>query len=279
MQNHGVKDSALGTAAAGDRVPEWLEKWASLILRFVEEERALLPAQLCAIPPPTAFYTPTSAEIEARGGNYCFKCNSFGNGGLHCSVCTRYVEQGAAPPGQCSDTVRHCPAGVSENRLQNIVITLDKVKRYLRQPGQPLRPPLQPLSDEEVRTITSDAPSIVLSSCSSYECRTSAGRYKGEHHCRAASAARLSPAMSTAPLLFETDRLCGTLTHWHPDADFTDTMTLSRQAARHLWTGERSVMRRLLRGAAGGLADAALSRGISVSVSPEELLRLLQVCK
>ncbi len=68
MQNHGVKDSALGTAAAGDRVPEWLEKWASLILRFVEEERALLPAQLCAIPPPTAFYTPTSAEIEARGG-------------------------------------------------------------------------------------------------------------------------------------------------------------------------------------------------------------------
>ncbi len=54
---------------------------------------------------------------------------------------------------------------MSENRLQNIVITLDKVKRYLRQPGQPLRPPLQPLSDEEVRTITTDAPSIVLSSC------------------------------------------------------------------------------------------------------------------
>lgn len=41
-------------------------------------------------------------------------------------------------------------AGVAENRLQNIVITLDKVKRFLRQPGQPLGPPLQLLSDEEV---------------------------------------------------------------------------------------------------------------------------------
>lgn len=41
-------------------------------------------------------------------------------------------------------------AGVAENRLQNIVITLDKVKRFLRQPGQPLGPPLQLLSDDEV---------------------------------------------------------------------------------------------------------------------------------
>lgn len=85
--------------------------------------------------------------------------------------------------------------------------------------------------------------------------------------------------MSTAPLLLETDRPCGTSTHWHPDSESTNTLTLSRQVARHLWTGERSVMRRLLRGAAGGLADAALSRGLSVSVNPEELLRLLQVCR
>lgn len=85
--------------------------------------------------------------------------------------------------------------------------------------------------------------------------------------------------MATAPLLLETDRPCGTSTHWHPDSESTNTLTLSRQVARHLWTGERSVMRRLLRGAAGGLADAALSRGLSVSVNPEELLRLLQVCR
>lgn len=32
--------------------------------------------------------------------------------------------------------------GVSENRLQNIVITLDKIKLALRQPSQPESPPL-----------------------------------------------------------------------------------------------------------------------------------------
>ena len=66
-QKHGIKGSALGWGTGGGRVPGWLEKWASLILRFVEEEQDLLPAQLCAIPPPLAFYTPTSAAIEARG--------------------------------------------------------------------------------------------------------------------------------------------------------------------------------------------------------------------
>lgn len=68
-QKHGIKDSALGSLDAGDRVPPWLEKWAALTLQFVEEEQALLPPQLCAIPPPQAFYTPSSAAIEARGAD------------------------------------------------------------------------------------------------------------------------------------------------------------------------------------------------------------------
>lgn len=67
VQRHGIKDSALGSDAVGDRVPAWLEKWAALTLCFVEEETALLPPQLCAIPPPQAFYTPSSAAVEARG--------------------------------------------------------------------------------------------------------------------------------------------------------------------------------------------------------------------
>ena len=36
-----------------------------------------------------------------------------------------------------------------DNRLQNIVITLDKVKRYLGEPGQPQGPPLHALTDAE----------------------------------------------------------------------------------------------------------------------------------
>jgi hypothetical protein len=39
--------------------------------------------------------------------------------------------------------------GVAENRLQNLIITLDKVKHVLRQPGQPQGPPLRLLSEAE----------------------------------------------------------------------------------------------------------------------------------
>ena len=35
----------------------------------------------------------------------------------------------------------HVCAGVSDNRLQNVVITLDKVKLCLERPGQPPPPP------------------------------------------------------------------------------------------------------------------------------------------
>ena len=41
-------------------------------------------------------------------------------------------------------------AGVSDNRLQNIVITLDKIKLCLHKSGNTCKPPLRLLSDEEV---------------------------------------------------------------------------------------------------------------------------------
>ena len=31
LQKHGLGDSALGSVGHGDRVPEWLEKWAALV--------------------------------------------------------------------------------------------------------------------------------------------------------------------------------------------------------------------------------------------------------
>lgn len=40
-------------------------------------------------------------------------------------------------------------AGVRANRLQSLAITLDKMKLYLATPGQPLTPPLVPLSDAD----------------------------------------------------------------------------------------------------------------------------------
>lgn len=40
--------------------------------------------------------------------------------------------------------------GVVANRLQNVVITLDKVRMVLAQSGQPKTPCLRKLSDEEV---------------------------------------------------------------------------------------------------------------------------------
>lgn len=48
-------------------VPEWLEKWAALIMEYVETEQALLPQELLALRPPYATYTPASAAAEAKG--------------------------------------------------------------------------------------------------------------------------------------------------------------------------------------------------------------------
>ena len=84
-------ESALRGRSRTARVPEWLEKWAALIMEYVETEQALLPRELLALRPPYATYTPASAAAEAKG--------------------------------------------VSDNRLQNVVITLDKVKLCLERPG------------------------------------------------------------------------------------------------------------------------------------------------
>lgn len=48
-------------------MPEWLEKWAALIMEYVELEQALLPEDLLALRPPYATYTPASAAAEAKG--------------------------------------------------------------------------------------------------------------------------------------------------------------------------------------------------------------------
>ena len=52
-------------------VPEWLEKWAALIMEYVETEQALLPQELLALRPPYATYTPASAAAEAKGMPDC----------------------------------------------------------------------------------------------------------------------------------------------------------------------------------------------------------------
>ena len=62
-----------------------------------------------------------------------------------------YTREGA------SETAR----GVAENRLQNLVITLDKVKHFLRQPGQPQGPPLRALTAAETAALLWSAPDSV----------------------------------------------------------------------------------------------------------------------
>ena len=66
-QGWGLKDAALGSKSRGTRAPDWLLKWAALVLEYIEEEKSLLPAELLAIPPPAARYTPASAAAEAKG--------------------------------------------------------------------------------------------------------------------------------------------------------------------------------------------------------------------
>ena len=51
--------------------------------------------------------------------------------------------------------------GLAATRLQNIAITLDKVKHFIRQPGQPLGPPLRLLTDAEMAEMLWTAPDSV----------------------------------------------------------------------------------------------------------------------
>ena len=120
LDRFGVRDSCLGRrgltpeeeAAKGGvmarRVPPWLEKWAALILHYVERERDLLPQALLALPPALGGgYSRSSAALEARG--------------------------------------------VADSRLQNVVITVDKVKYVLSQSGPQAQScaPLRRLTDAE----------------------------------------------------------------------------------------------------------------------------------
>ena len=53
---------------------------------------------------------------------------------------------------------RGTAAGVVATRIQNLVITLDKIKYVLRQPGQCQAPFLRPLTDAEVVSHLWDGP-------------------------------------------------------------------------------------------------------------------------
>ncbi len=82
MQERGVGECALRGRSRTAWVPEWLEKWAALIMEYVETEQALLPQELLALRPPYATYTPASAAAEAKGEEtqHCTACL--------CDLCT-----------------------------------------------------------------------------------------------------------------------------------------------------------------------------------------------
>lgn len=53
-------------SSRGCRAPDWLMKWAALVLEYVELERRELPEVLLQLPPQLGKYTKESAEIEAE---------------------------------------------------------------------------------------------------------------------------------------------------------------------------------------------------------------------
>lgn len=115
IKRHGLGDSALGSMEHGDRAPDWLIKWTSLICEFIEEEEAHLKEDLLSHP--QGIYNEVTATAEAKG--------------------------------------------VVANRLQNVVITLDKVKMVLRAPNQAQGPCLRLLTDEEAAEYLWDGPRSV----------------------------------------------------------------------------------------------------------------------
>lgn len=67
LQRFGMRDCALSFGPGLGRAPEWLQKWVSLALEYVELEQSLLPAQLLAIPPPLGNFTAETAASQAKG--------------------------------------------------------------------------------------------------------------------------------------------------------------------------------------------------------------------
>lgn len=106
LHRYGLGESVLGSEVRDDRVPTWLEKWASLICKYLDEEESSLKEELLERDP-LKRYTEATAAAEAKG--------------------------------------------VVANRVQNVAITLDKVRMFLRGVSdQPQTPPLRLLTDDEV---------------------------------------------------------------------------------------------------------------------------------
>ena len=106
LSDYGIRDSALNTLS-GERAPDWLVKWASLILRYVQLEEKLLPEALCNLP-------------MQKGVKYNLE-------------------------GAKAETY-----GVVATRLQNIVVTLDKIKYFLRQPEQSDKPFMREATEADI---------------------------------------------------------------------------------------------------------------------------------
>ena len=102
LRRFGLGSSCLGSREDGTRVPEWLEKWTSLICEYLEAEETCLREELLTM----KRYDEVTASAEAKG--------------------------------------------VIMNRVQNIVITLDKIRMVLKQPTQTTEPPLRRMTDSQV---------------------------------------------------------------------------------------------------------------------------------
>ena len=108
LATHGVKSAALTMPGSNppEECPDWLVKWAALVLEYVELEKELLPEALMEKPLDGIVTIEEFAETTA--------------------------------------------AGVVATRVQNLVITLDKIKYVLRQEGQCREPFLRTIGEEEI---------------------------------------------------------------------------------------------------------------------------------
>merc|ERR1711871_375913 len=102
LARFGFKSSLLGFR--GGDLPDWVLKWLSYTLQYIEEEEKILPDSLVA-KYPHIYRSLEQAKIEAQG--------------------------------------------VRDQRIQNLAITVDKVKLILLQQGEDTHPPLRPLTERE----------------------------------------------------------------------------------------------------------------------------------
>jgi len=104
LKEFGYKSSILGPSGSNAyKLPDWMLKWISLTLKYIEVEETLLPPSLVEHFP--KLYTLETAKLESRG--------------------------------------------VRDQRVQNLAITVSKIKHILSQPDQCQKPPLFVLSPKE----------------------------------------------------------------------------------------------------------------------------------